>query len=132
MGNVNTVPVISQIKSAVEACGGDHEAALRTQEEFSRKCIVVSQIRSAVEAGLGNSEAALETQLIFASGIDAVPVLSQIKSAVQAGCGDMEAATKTQEVFSKECLRFVRLLKPHLEIILQLCKLKSNSWKDQV
>lgn len=70
MGNINTVPVISQIKSAVEACGGDLEAASRTQEEFSRKCIVVSQIRSAVEAGLGNFEAALETQIVFASEID--------------------------------------------------------------
>ena len=104
MGNINTVPVISQIKSAVEACSGDLETASRTQEEFSRKCIVVSQLRSAVEAGLGNFEAALETQIVFASQIDAVPVLSQIKSAVQAGCGDMEAASKTQEIFSKECL----------------------------
>ena len=104
MGNINTIPVVSQIKSAVEACGGDLEAARRTQEEFSRKCIVVSQIRSAVEAGLGDFDAALETQLQFASGIDVVPVLSQIKSAVQAGCGDMEAASKTQEAFSKECV----------------------------
>ena len=102
--NINTVPVISQIKSAVEACSGDLEAALETQEEFSRKCIFVSQIRSAVEAGLGDCEAALETQVLFASEIDAFPVLSQIKSAVQACCGDMEAASKTQEIFSKECL----------------------------
>jgi hypothetical protein len=104
MGNINTVPVISQIKSAVEACSGDLEAALETQEEFSRKCIVVSQIRSAVEAGLGDCEAAFETQVLFASEIDAFPVLSQIKSAVQAWCGDMEAAKETQEIFSKECL----------------------------
>ena len=104
MGNINTTPLISQIKSAVEACSGDFEAASRTQEEFSRKCIIVSQIRSAVEAIAGDHEAALDTQLAFSSQIDAVPVLSQIKSAVQAGLGDMDAATKTQEIFSKECL----------------------------
>ena len=80
------------------------DSALRTQEEFSRKCIVVSQLRSAVEAGLGDCKAALETQVLFASEIDAVPVLSQIKSAVQAGCGDMDSALRTQENFSKECL----------------------------
>ena len=68
MGNVNTVPVISQIKSAVEACHGDMDSALRTQEEFSRKCIVVSQLRSAVEAGLGDCKAALETQKQFLEG----------------------------------------------------------------
>lgn len=104
MGNVNSVPILSQCKSAIEAMSGDLEAASKTQEEFSKKCIVISQLRSAVEASMGDMNAALETQKEFASGIDGTPVLSQIKSAVQAGVGDMEAAAITQVNFSKQCV----------------------------
>ena len=68
MGNINTVPVISQIKSAVEACHGDIDSALRTQEEFSRKCLEVSQLRSVVEASFGDHSSALQTQKQFLEG----------------------------------------------------------------
>jgi hypothetical protein len=104
MGNVNTIPVVSQIKSAMEAIKGNLDAASETQEEFSKKCIIVSQVRSAVEACCGDFDAATKTQIEFASQIDAVPVLSQIKSAVQAGIGDHQEALETQEKFSKRCI----------------------------
>lgn len=101
---MNSIPLISQIKSAVEAASGNMAAAEHTQQEFSKRCIIVSQARSAVEAVCGNPQAALETQQVFASGIDGWPGLSQVKSAVQAGCGDPEGALRTQEAFSRQCI----------------------------
>jgi hypothetical protein len=102
--HLNSVPLLSQFKSLIEAACGDHEGALRTQIAFSQRCIVVSQVRSLVEFAAGDSQSALHTQQIYASGIDGFPVLSQIKSAVQAGCGDVHNARRTQIAFSRQCL----------------------------
>ena len=44
MGSINSVPVVSQIKSLVQVISGDAEGAKRTQEDFARKGIVVSQV----------------------------------------------------------------------------------------
>ena len=44
MGSINSVPVVSQIKSLVQVISGDAEGAKKTQEEFARKGIVVSQV----------------------------------------------------------------------------------------
>lgn len=104
MGNINTIPIVSQIKSAVQAFKGNKEGAKDTQIDFSRKCIIVSQFRSLAEVSCGRFDDALETQTIFGSQIDAVPVLSQIKSAVQAGYGDKQAARETQKIFCRELL----------------------------
>ena len=46
MGNTNSIPVISQVKSLVQVIGGDADGARRTQEEFSRTAPIVSQARS--------------------------------------------------------------------------------------
>ena len=104
MGNGNSVPIISQVKSAIQAIAGDTKGALETQEDFSKKCILVSQIRSLVELSLGDPQAALNTQISYAKDIDAIPILSQIKSGVYAACGDKTEALRVQEQFSKECL----------------------------
>ena len=63
----DSIPIVSQLKSAVEAgVFGDCAAAERTQINFSRRCPVVSQARSAVEAGIfGDCEAATLTQIDF-------------------------------------------------------------------
>ena len=45
MGNINSIPVVSQVKSLVQIISGDEEGARQTQEEFSRKGIIVSQVR---------------------------------------------------------------------------------------
>ena len=65
MGNADSIPVVSQTKSLVQAMGGDTEGARRMQENFSRQCPGVSQARSAVELSTGNANAAIETQKEF-------------------------------------------------------------------
>ncbi len=44
MGSINSVPVISQIKSLIQVIGGDAEGARKTQNEFIRKGIIASQV----------------------------------------------------------------------------------------
>jgi hypothetical protein len=44
MGNINSIPVVSQVKSLVQFASGDAEGAKKTQEEFARKGIIVSQV----------------------------------------------------------------------------------------
>ena len=48
MGNINAVPVVSQVKSLVQVIQGDEEAARKTQEEFIRTAPVAAQINSLV------------------------------------------------------------------------------------
>ncbi len=48
MGNIESVPVVSQAKSLVQYVGGDREGAKETQEQFIRTGIVASQINSFV------------------------------------------------------------------------------------
>ncbi len=45
MGQINSIPVVSQIKSLVQVISGDEVGARKTQEEFARKGIIVSQVR---------------------------------------------------------------------------------------
>ena len=52
MGSINSMPVVSQIKSLVQVIAGDAEGAKKTQEEFSRKGIVISQVRSWTKGAL--------------------------------------------------------------------------------
>ena len=93
MGNVNAVPVVSQVKSAIQASCGDMEGALQTQEDFSKQCVVVSQVRSAVEATF-DPEAACRTQLEFLDNLenvaDATPIVGHVKGAVHYSLGDTE------------------------------------------
>mmetsp|Transcript_28036 Transcript_28036/g.56806 ORF Transcript_28036/g.56806 Transcript_28036/m.56806 type:complete len:285 (+) Transcript_28036:16-870(+) len=48
MGQVDSVPVVSQIASAVDAAKGRNDRARERQENFSKQCIGISQMRSAV------------------------------------------------------------------------------------
>ena len=48
MGNTDSVPIVSQIKSLVQVASGDAEAAKETQENFIRLAPVVSQVNSLV------------------------------------------------------------------------------------
>ncbi len=56
----DAIPVISQVKSLVQACAGDMKGATETQENFSRQCPVVSQCRSLAHAAMGDNEQALK------------------------------------------------------------------------
>ena len=48
MGNTDSIPVVSQVKSLVQVIGGDEEGALKTQENFQRTGPIASQINSLV------------------------------------------------------------------------------------
>ena len=98
MGNVDSVPVVSQTKSLVQAISGDTEGARQTQENFSRQCPVVSQTRSLVEVSMGDTDAAAETQKQFVQGMsdfaDRQPVIGHIKGGIHYACGDREGGDK--------------------------------------
>ncbi|KAG5456688.1 MAG: hypothetical protein BJ554DRAFT_3498 [Olpidium bornovanus] len=68
-GNVNGIPVVSQVKSLVQSISGDAEGALRTQEDFVQFCPVISQVTSAVHAAHGNHERAAQVQAAFGKNI---------------------------------------------------------------
>ena len=44
MGNTDSIPVVSQVKSLVQVIAGDQEAAKKTQENFIRTGIIASQV----------------------------------------------------------------------------------------
>ena len=45
MGNTDSLPVVSQVKSLVQVIAGDEEAAKKTQENFIRTGIISSQVK---------------------------------------------------------------------------------------
>lgn len=70
MGNVDSIPVISQAKSLGQVIVGDVEGATRTQENFADNCPVVSQTKSFVQVCAGDIEGARKTQEKFVKDIE--------------------------------------------------------------
>lgn len=102
----NRIPILSQIKSAVQAISGDTEGARQTQEEFSKQTPIVSQIRSAIEAISGNPEAARRTQEEFLhKTLYNTPIISQGISAGYAIAGDSAEAKLIQQKFLDDNVR---------------------------
>jgi hypothetical protein len=101
MGGINSLPVISQIKSAVQAIGGDLKGAKATQEEFlfGNTCPVLSQVVSAGHAIAGNVDKAREVQEKFLDRTSEIPIVSQLVSAGYAIVGDNNKARHHQEKF---------------------------------
>ena len=92
MGNENSVPVMSQVKSLCQAIEGDMEGARETQIDFIRRCPVVSQLNSLGMAMVGDNEEALKIQEEFAEHNQEVPVLGHGIAAGYAACGQMDKA----------------------------------------
>lgn len=116
MGNVDGVPVASQMKSLVQASRGQHTDAWATQHRFSERCVGAAQLRSLVELARGDVDAAAETQRKFLTHArrvlerseiaDALPGVSQLKSVALLRGGeeaDPHAARTTQENFIRRC-----------------------------
>jgi len=113
MGNVDGVPLASQVKSAVQASRGETEAAWATQRRFTEQCVGAAQIRSLVEFSRGDLNAAAETQRRFLETsrrvldrsdiVDAVPGMAQLKSTALDHTGEAEAAERTRRNFSNRC-----------------------------
>jgi len=116
MGNVDGVPLASQVKSVVQVTRGDFAGAADTQNKFSQKCLGAAQVRSFVEVLGGDLNKAADTQKRFlqnarelmgatpedpANLVDALPVLSQLKSTACFLDGRREEARATQDNFTK-------------------------------
>ena len=105
MGATDSIPVVSQTKSAVQCVWGDEEGARETQENFLNTCPVVSQGKSAYEWWYGDSEAARETQLKFVRGAsnfaDGIPGVGHAKGAVHYTLGDKESGDRSMKAASR-------------------------------
>ena len=76
---MDALPVVSQVKSAVQWLWGDSEGAYETQVNFTKKFPVVSQVRSAGFALVGNQKEARKTQMEFLGNLDGIPVVGHAK-----------------------------------------------------
>lgn len=105
MGSVDSIPIVSQIKSAVQAIAGDTEGAKKTQENFVDQCPVVSQVKSLVQVINHDPEGARNTQKLFAQGMgdmaDGIPVVGHIKGAIEYAIGDTEAGDQSMKAASR-------------------------------
>lgn len=91
----DSIPVISQIKSAVQAIAGDTDGAKKTQENFVNQAPIISQAKSLGEAIAGDNEAAKKTQEQFLHEFiepvaDNTPVVGHIKGGIHIAAGDTE------------------------------------------
>ncbi|CAP21494.1 Protein CBG25024 [Caenorhabditis briggsae] len=98
MGNVNTIPVVSQAKSVVQLVTGDVDGAAATQEKFLHECVGVSQVTSLVYLAAGEPEKAGDTQIRCVKNVsnfaDGVPGVGHVKGAIHHIAGDHEGGNK--------------------------------------
>ena len=99
------MPVVSQVKSGVQAIAGDTKGARETQENFLDTCPVISQGKSFIHWCAGDNEAAKETQLKFVKGVsdfaDGVPVVGHVKGGIHYTCGDKEGSDSAMKSASR-------------------------------
>lgn len=105
MGATDSIPMVSQMKSAVQYAWGDKEGARETQANFLNTFPVVSQGKSAYEWWYGDSEAARETQFKFLQGAssfaDGIPAVGHAKGAVHYALGDKESGDCSMKAASR-------------------------------
>ncbi|KAJ6648666.1 Xanthine dehydrogenase, partial [Pseudolycoriella hygida] len=101
MGSVNTIPVVSQVKSGVQLVCGDTEGAKNTQEQFFHECPGVSQVVSLGYVLGGDTDSAIETQKrcgkLMLNTIDGIPVAGHIKGGIHYMVGDEEGGNKAMK-----------------------------------
>ena len=99
MGNADSIPIVSQVKSLVQAISGDNKGALQTQEQFIRTGVIASQINSAIAAIHGDPEEAKRIQEEFGQEsltiMEGLPLVGHAMSAGYAVAGDL---TKAEQV----------------------------------
>ncbi|XP_064394807.1 uncharacterized protein LOC135342047 [Halichondria panicea] len=105
MGNVDSLPVISQTKSAVQAIAGDKEGAWETQINFLETFPVVSQGTSFYHWWQGNNEEAKRTQVKFAQGMsnlaNGIPAVGHVKGTIHYALGDKEGGDTAMKAASR-------------------------------
>ena len=101
MGSINSIPVISQLKSLVQVIGGDAAGAKKTQEQFVRTGIIASQVNSYIQAVRGNDVEARAIQNDFLSNaesiVNGIPVVGHLKGAIHILANDKERGLKIIE-----------------------------------
>jgi hypothetical protein len=92
MGNINAIPVISQVKSLVQVIGGNAEGAKETQEQFLRTAPLFSEVNTIIHLAQGNVAEAKKIQDEYLSNLESVvndtPVLGHIKGTIHVLAGD--------------------------------------------
>ena len=108
MGNTDSVPVVSQVKSLVQAISGDMEGAKKTQEQFIRTGLVASQVNSAVVAIQGDHAEARKIQEEFGEEtvvvLEGTPIIGHAMSAGYAAGGELDKAEQVGQKISKVTL----------------------------
>jgi len=96
MGNTDSIPIISQVKSLAQAIAGDMEGAKKTQEQIIRTGLIASQVNSAVVAIQGDHEEARKIQEEFGEEtvviLEGTPIIGHAMSAGYAAGGDLDKA----------------------------------------
>lgn len=104
------IPVLSQLKSAVQALSGDKEGARETQLEFIRRCIIVCQVTSLVYAIKGDDETAKNIQIEFlqtlGNVIDGIPAAGHLKGGIHYACGDKNGGDMAMKSASRSIGKF--------------------------
>ena len=95
MGNTDSIPVVSQVKSLVLVIAGQIEEAEEVQKKFVRTGIIASQINSLRCSIAGDNAEALKIQEEFVEDIEIAPIIGHGFSAGYAIAGDMEKAEET-------------------------------------
>ncbi|XP_037052470.1 uncharacterized protein LOC119086000 [Bradysia coprophila] len=111
MGNTDSIPIVSQVKSGVQLVCGDAKGAAATQERFFHECPIVSQATSVGYLIAGNTKDAIKTQKRCGKGLlsvaDGIPVVGHFKGGIHYLVGDkegghraMKSATRTTGVMA--------------------------------
>eukprot|EP00471_Norrisiella_sphaerica_P001499 CAMPEP_0184481100 /NCGR_PEP_ID=MMETSP0113_2-20130426/2636_1 /TAXON_ID=91329 /ORGANISM="Norrisiella sphaerica, Strain BC52" /LENGTH=460 /DNA_ID=CAMNT_0026860015 /DNA_START=279 /DNA_END=1658 /DNA_ORIENTATION=- len=99
------IPIVSQVKSLVQAISGDLEGARLTQQEFADTCPVVSQVTSAVHWAKGDPKKARDTQKKFGKAMssvaDSIPVVGHAKGVIHYAVGDKEGGGNAMKAASR-------------------------------
>jgi len=107
MGNTDSIPIVSQIKSFTEYVAGDAAGARHTQENFAYNNTfpVISQIASAGYAIGGDPGRAKDLQEKFAKDMERVigtiPVAGHIEGGVYYALGDKEKGERAMKDASR-------------------------------
>lgn len=105
MGNTDSLPVVSQVKSAVQLAAGDVKGAEQTQINFVKGCPIVSQGVALVAVAAGDTEFAKESQSYFVQNLsnmaDSVPVVGHVKGAIHYARGDREGGDNAMKAASR-------------------------------
>ena len=100
MGNIDSIPILSQTKALVQVISGDVDGAEETMTNFAETGIIASQVTSLVHAMDGDMEEARRVQEKFGKGMESLseslPGVGHIKGAVHHALGQHD---KGNQVF---------------------------------